>query len=261
MPADHLECLLATRPGALAIAVSGGLDSLTLMALAHGARTEVTIAVHAVSPAVQPEATDRVRETAAARDWMLRIVQPGEFEDSDYLANPVNRCFFCKNNLFQSMRLACPQATLASGTNTDDLGDFRPGLAAGRDHAVWTPYVEAGLDKAAIRQLARDLDMPDVAALPAQPCLASRIETGIAVRATDLAFVNRIEGMMTEAFGPGDHRCRVTRRGIVLQTDGGAELPDATKERIMATCTAEGRTFAGVEAYVKGSAFLRTESP
>ncbi len=269
-PRDDLEALLASRPGALAIAVSGGLDSLTLMAVAARVRGGETRAVHAVSPAVPDEATSRVRALAESLGWPLEVISAGELEDPAYRANPLNRCYFCKSNLFDTMTATFTAtgagATLATGTNRDDLGDFRPGLKAARERSVWQPYVEAAVGKDEIRAIARAEGLPEVAALPAQPCLASRIETGIAIRAEDLAFVHRVEQIMTERLGPGDHRCRVTRGGIVAQTPpGGEALRDPAERRRLETeiatlCAGAGRHFAGLEAYRKGSAFLRPAS-
>lgn len=258
----QLESLLRQRPGPIAVAVSGGVDSLSLMAVAArvcGARAQ---AVHAVSPAVPAEATARVRELSHARSWSLRVLGAGEFEDGRYLANPVNRCYYCKSNLFDAMATQLPEATIATGTNRDDLSDFRPGLEAARERQVWQPLVEAGIDKAAVRRLARHEGLPEVAELPAQPCLSSRIETGIPVRAADLDFVHRLESELTRALGPGDHRARITRRGVVAQTR--FEHPSlrhaSDREALSATlaglCDEAGREFAGLEPYRRGSAFL-----
>jgi len=129
---ERLLQVLQQPAQTLAVAVSGGVDSLTLMALAARVRPGRCVAVHARSPAVPEEATARVKALAAERAWRLRIIRAGEFSDPDYLSNPLDRCYYCKTNLFQAMASANPGALLATGTNTDDLGDFRPGLRAGR---------------------------------------------------------------------------------------------------------------------------------
>lgn len=258
--------LLQERPGRLAVAVSGGVDSLTLMTIAAVARPGQAVAVHAVSPAVPQEASERVRQLAGQRHWPLRILRAGEFEDPDYLSNPLNRCYFCKSNLFKAMFRAMPRATLATGTNTDDLGDFRPGLAAARESGVWQPFVDAQISKQTIRAMALAEGLPEIAALPAQPCLSSRIETGIAVRAEDLAFVHGMEQLLSARLGPGDHRCRITRRGVVAQTPSSHPLiADPGKRRrlereLAALCEADGRTFVTLEPYRRGSAFLHVET-
>jgi uncharacterized protein len=110
-------------------------------------------------------------------------------------------------------------ATLASGTNLDDLGDYRPGLEAAREHGVRHPYVEAGMDKAAVRVLAQTMGLFDLAALPAAPCLSSRLETGIDVTAERLRLVHAVERLIDERMNPATVRCRLFHDGIAVQLD------------------------------------------
>jgi uncharacterized protein len=205
--------------GEAAVAVSGGVDSLTLAAFA-GRRLGPgrALMVHAVSPAVPPQASARVRALAAQEGWSLQIVDAGEFGDPDYLRNPVNRCFFCKTNLY-GVVAAVTGRTILSGANTDDLGDYRPGLEAARRYGVRHPYVEAGMDKAGVRILARELALGDIADLPASPCLSSRVETGIAIEAATLSFINAVEDLVAAALKPRTTRCRVRAGGVVIELD------------------------------------------
>jgi uncharacterized protein len=247
-----LEAVLADLPD-LAIAVSGGVDSMTLAHAAHRAGVPGLLVVHALSPAVPMEATERVRDHASRFGWRLREVDAGEFADPEYRANPVNRCYFCKNNLYD--RIAhVTEGPIASGANLDDLGDYRPGLIAAAEHRVRHPYVEAGMTKAAVRALARDFDLADISELPAQPCLSSRVETGIAINARDLAFVARMERALAPHAPQGtDLRCRVTHGGIVVE----APEPDEAMRRIAEElCASESRLFLGFRPYRRGAAFL-----
>src|SRR3989442_2951323 len=197
------------RPiGDVAVAVSGGVDSMTLAAAAHRDAALRVEMFHAVSPAVPHEATTRVRRYAAREGWALHVIDAREFDDPDYLRNPVTRCFHCKSNLYGTIA-AATDAQIVSGTNTDDLGDYRPGLDAARERAVRHPYVEAGLDKHSVRRLARELGLHDVAELPAAPCLASRIETGIAIEAGALNLVQEVERHLAATVAPQAVRCRV----------------------------------------------------
>lgn len=244
----------------LAIAVSGGVDSMTL---AHAAAQVTRIeAVHAVSPAVPERATARLKRHAAREGWTLRLVEAGEFADPDYLRNPVNRCFFCKTNLYRRIR-AASDAPIAAGTNSDDLSDFRPGLRAAADHGVLHPFVTAGLAKADIRALARQFGLDDIAELPAQPCLASRVETGLPILAADLAFADALELAIAEAVGPGDLRCRIAAAGIRLELP--SDLPESLRERATALarelCAAAGRPLAEIASYRRGSAFRHDRQP
>lgn len=137
--------------GRLAVAVSGGVDSLTLSVRAHHYRNGEVQMFHAVSPAVPVEATARVRAMAEREGWPLKIIDAAEFSDPRYRANPVNRCFYCKSHLYDAIA-ACTDAQIVSGTNLDDLGEYRPGLDAASSRSVRHPYVEAGIGKQALRR-------------------------------------------------------------------------------------------------------------
>ena len=247
---------------AVGVALSGGVDSLTLAAAAHAALGEGATMYHARSPAVPPEATARVRAMARERGWRLEVFDAGEFARAEYRANPVDRCFYCKTSLYAAMR-ARTAAQLLSGTNLDDLGEFRPGLRAAEDHAVRHPYVEIGADKQAVRAMARALGLGTAAELPAAPCLASRIETGIGIDADMLALVHASERLVGAAVAARTVRCRVRAGGVVLELDAAAleaiepqrraELARAVGEIFSAAGSALSVSFA---PYRNGSAFL-----
>jgi len=258
---DALDTVLDAL-GDVSIAVSGGIDSLTLATIAvqrlGAGRAGI---MHAVSPAVPPEATERVRMLADKEGWDLQLIDAGEFSDPDYIANPVNRCFFCKGNLYGAITARTARQVL-SGTNLDDLGEYRPGLDAARNFSVRHPFVEAGIGKADVRRLAREAGLGDLSELPASPCLSSRIETSIAIDAGTLAAVHRIETFLTEAISPKTVRCRIRRSGVVIELDTGSlqrtgdmgaviseMLPEAYQDRPV--------TF---EPYRNGSAFIGARS-
>lgn len=250
----RLRAVLSSR-GAIAIAVSGGVDSMTLAWLAHRTTPVPPLMVHAVSPAVPARATALVRAYAAREGWDLAVTGAGEFDDPSYRANPVDRCYFCKNNLYARIR-ALTDRPIASGTNEDDLGDYRPGLRAAAERGVIHPYVEAGIGKAAIYALARVHGLADLAALPAQPCLASRVETGIAITADDLAFIEQAEQHLAALLPAGATlRCRITRAGVIVET-AAPQPPAAVTAAAEALCQAAGRPFAGLRPYRRGAAFL-----
>jgi uncharacterized protein len=249
---DALEDVLSSL-GEVSIAVSGGVDSVTLATIANRLNGPDRVAiVHAVSPAVPPEATERVQALAASEGWDLRIIDAGEFADADYLKNPLNRCFFCKGHLY---------GAIAALSKMDDLGEYRPGLDAAKGFSVRHPFVEAGIDKKGVRERARLAGLGLIAELPASPCLSSRIETSIAIKQDVLAAVHRIESFLTKTLDPKTVRCRVRRSGIVVELDPDALsragtlaangdalrdlLPDAYKDQPLS-----------FEQYRNGSAFV-----
>ncbi len=259
--AGQFAPLLASlaRHQRLAIAVSGGVDS---MALAHFAwrhlGTRVTM-YHASGPAVPAAAGARVSGHAARHGWPLVLIDAGEQGDERYRANPVERCYYCKTNLYARIAAATADQ-LASGTNLDDLADFRPGLRAAAEHAVVHPYVEAGMDKASVYRLAASLGLDDLERLPAQPCLASRVETGIAIAPADLAFIDAVESRLTARLGAETVlRCRVTAAGVVIELAPPHDTTAAALAGALGAelCRGEQRRFAGVRRYVRGAAFLR----
>lgn len=269
-PIHKLNAVLV-RMGPVAVAVSGGVDSLTLAQAAHRHLGTDAEMIHATSAAVPPEATARTRAIADANGWILRIIDAGEFADDNYLANPVNRCFFCKSALYGSLsRLTDRQ--IVSGANTDDLGDYRPGMEAAENSGVRHPFIEAGIDKGGVRAIARFLGMEDVSELPASPCLSSRIETGIPVTAENLAFVHAVENRVGEWLSyhggfSGAVRCRVRAEGAAVELDN-ANLAtilseDAADLRREIDQMATENGYVGsvpFEPYRMGSAFLTDDS-
>jgi uncharacterized protein len=267
--ADALGSLLDDI-GPVAVAVSGGVDSTTLATLAHRRLGRRAKMMHAVSPAVPPEATERVRALALSEGWHLEILDAGEFEDPRYRANPANRCFYCKTNLYARIApiAAAAGAVTVSGTNRDDLADWRPGLKAAEEHGVRHPYVEVGIDKAGVRAIARHLNLGEIAELPASPCLSSRIETGIAIDPEELALVHEVEMFIGAKLGASTVRCRLRRTGLVIELDPASldRLPSTERDTLTAAVAAIARVRGGerpiaFKAYRMGSAFLRPGGP
>lgn len=261
---EQLETVLAAM-GDVAVAVSGGVDSLTLATFAHRRLGGLVNMFHATSPAVPAEATERTLELSQREGWQLTIIDAGEFTRDEYRANPVNRCFYCKTSLYGAIRPAT-KAQIVSGTNLDDLGEYRPGLDAARDHSVRHPFVEAAIDKSGVRAIARHLALGDIAELPSAPCLSSRIETGIAIDPEMLACVHAAEQLVAAALAPRTVRCRVRAGGAVIELDRDALAGMSEPRRaalaiqVEALFVAHGFALAvSFAPYRTGSAFLIRE--
>jgi len=246
----------------IAVAVSGGVDSLTLATYAHRLMPGRVSMYHAISPAVPGEGTRRTQALAAGEGWTLRVIDAGEFDDTDYLRNPIDRCFYCKRSLYGAIQ-PHTAAQIVSGTNLDDLGEYRPGLIAAKEHGVRHPFVEAAMTKQQVRALARELGLVQVADLPSSPCLSSRVETGIAIDPAALAAIHAAEGLLARALGPKTVRCRVRGSGVVVELDQasldalGEDRRGALGEQVNALFASTGLNGpVRFEPYRTGSAFL-----
>jgi len=153
---------------------------------------------------------------------------------------------------------------LLSGTNADDLQDFRPDLEAARRHGVRHPFVECGVDKATIRRICRHLGHPELAELPAAPCLSSRVETGLRIDPAVLRLIDRLETLLRERLVPAVVRCRVRRDAVAVQLDPASLAALSAMDRadwcgLIRALAAPLGLPAGVtfEPYRMGSAFVR----
>lgn len=179
----------------LVIAYSGGVDSAFLLAEAHRILGDRALGVIADSPSLPRSALDEALAVARAMGAVVEVVKTLELENPDYTANPPNRCYFCKAELFQRLdHLAATRGyrAIAYGENADDMHHERPGRTAAAEFRIIAPLRDAALTKAEIRTLSRELGLPTADA-PAQPCLSSRIPWGTPVTPDALAMVERGE--------------------------------------------------------------------
>ncbi|HMA44579.1 MAG TPA: ATP-dependent sacrificial sulfur transferase LarE [Gemmatimonadales bacterium] len=210
---DRLDLLRAVvRPfGSALVGFSGGVDSALLaVVLRQELGPGRMLAAVGRSPAVAADQWEAAHTLAERFDVPLVAVATHELEDPRYSANPTNRCFFCKTELWSRLGELARERGLAvvcDGTNVDDLGEHRPGAAAGMRAGVRSPLAEAGLTKADIRVAARELGLPNWSA-PAAPCLASRVRYGLQITPRRLREVEAGEAVLRGMGVKGDLRVR-----------------------------------------------------
>lgn len=167
----------------VAVAFSGGVDSAVVSKAASLALGDRAIAVTALSASLATGELQEAQDVAHQIGIRHVVIKTDEFQNDQYLANPSNRCFFCKTELYTQLSSRLDELgveLIANGANLDDTGDHRPGLQAAQDHSVRSPLIEAGLRKLDVRELAQFWDLP-VWNKPAMPCLSSRIAYGVSV--------------------------------------------------------------------------------
>lgn len=211
LASDKFEKLrgLLRSYGSCLVAYSGGVDSVFLARVAHEVLGAKALAVIADSPSLPRRELEEALRLGRDFGFPVRVVQTAEFANPDYLANPLNRCYFCKHELFEELApLAKAEGftVIAYGENASDVGDFRPGAQAAKEFYVRAPLKEAGLTKAEIRALSAQLGLP-TADKPQMACLSSRIPHGEAVTEGKLRMIEAAENVLRD-FGFYDVRVR-----------------------------------------------------
>jgi pyridinium-3,5-biscarboxylic acid mononucleotide sulfurtransferase len=177
------------------IAYSGGIDSTLVAKIAYDVLGERALAVTAKSPSLLPEELEDATIQAATIGIAHQVVETHEMDNPNYSSNPVNRCYFCKSELHDTLK---PMAMkfgypyVVDGVNADDLGDYRPGIQAARERGARSPLAELGITKLEVREIAKSIGLPWWNK-PAQPCLSSRFPYGEEITIPKLNRVGRAE--------------------------------------------------------------------
>lgn len=204
--------------GSVLVAYSGGTDSSLVLKVAYDLLGDKVMALTAVSaslPALERQEAEQVAKQIGARHI---LIDSNEIADPDYLANTPNRCFFCKKETYGKLTVYAQQHgfnTIVDGTNADDTGDYRPGRKAANEYHVRSPLMEAGFGKPEIRQLAKELGLPNWDK-PAAACLSSRIPYGTSITLNSLSQVERAEAMLHNL---GLRQLRVRHHGEVARIE------------------------------------------
>ncbi|MHC5613175.1 MAG: ATP-dependent sacrificial sulfur transferase LarE [Nostoc sp.] len=213
------------------IAYSGGVDSTLVAKIAFDVLGDRALAVTAVSPSLLPEELEDAKIQAATIGIAHKIVQTQEMENPNYTSNPVNRCYFCKSELHDTLKplaLELGYPYVVDGVNADDLHDYRPGIQAAKERGARSPLAEIGVTKLEVRQLSQQLSLAwwDK---PAQPCLSSRFPYGEEITVAKLQRVGRGEIYLRKL---GWENLRVRSQGDTARI----ELPsEQIKEFVLTT--------------------------
>ena len=214
---EKLAGWLAQFPSVL-VAYSGGVDSALVMAAAHRKLGAQALACIGVSPSYPEREMQAAVELAQSLGAKFRLVPTQEVLNPNYAANPENRCYFCKTELYDRLRAVADQedfAVILDGTNTSDLGDHRPGRVAATEHGVRSPLVELGATKDDVRAMARALNLP-VWEKPAMACLSSRVPHGTPIVPALLGRIERAEDVLVRL---GFKQFRVRHHGDIARIE------------------------------------------
>ncbi len=226
---EALEGRLAEL-GRVVVAYSGGVDSAFLAAVGHEVLGPHSLAATAKSPAVAHSELAAATALACSRGWNHLVVETAELERDGYVRNAPDRCYWCKTELFSVLQPIAAErgGQIVTGTNADDLHDFRPGLTAAARSSIRAPLAEVGLTKREIRALSADIGLP-TADKPASPCLASRVAYGVRVTAEALDRIDRAEEFLRSL---GFKELRVRDHGDLARIEvPAAEIESAAAQR------------------------------
>ena len=225
------------------IAYSGGVDSTLVAKVAYEVLSDRALAITAVSPSLLPEELEAAKHQARVIGIQHKLVKTQEMENPNYTSNPINRCYFCKSELHDTLKPIAQARSypyIVDGVNADDLHDYRPGIQAAKERGVRSPLAEVGITKIEVRQLSQQLGLPwwDK---PSQPCLSSRFPYGEEITVTKLQRVGRAEVYLRQL---GYQNLRVRSEGDTARI----ELPPEQIQKFVVNTNLE-KLVAQLQAY------------
>jgi uncharacterized protein len=245
--------------GSCVVAFSGGVDSALMLHVATSELGDRALGVTGRSESLAEREYVSAIGFAGATGARHEVIETRELHDARYAANPADRCYFCKSELYGKLREIAAQrglATIVDGFNRDDEGDWRPGRKAARENGVRSPLAEAGFGKADVRELARALGL-DIWDKPALACLSSRFPYGTPITLDLLRQVDRAEQAVHDA---GVRVCRVRHHGEVArievpETEIASLCDPVLRRAITAGVKAAGYRFVALDlgGYVSGN--------
>jgi len=261
-PAEKYETLrgIIRSMGAVVVGYSGGADSALLIKVAHDELGDRAVAVIAVSESYAQRERDDAIALAELLGIPVAIVDARELDNENYASNPSNRCYYCKTELFTHLSQVARDRDIrwiAYGANHDDLGDYRPGQQAAQEFGVRAPLLEAGLTKAEIRHISKQLGLPTWDK-PAMACLSSRFPYGTRITAELLARLDAAEDFLRHDLKFRQVRVRHHDSIARLEVDAGEMnrlLDPEVRELVSDKLKSLGYTYVAVElgGYRSGS--------
>lgn len=226
----------------VAVAFSAGVDSTLVLKIALDTLGQQNVvAVTARSDSIARDELDQSKTIADQLDVEHVMIDTDEFSNENYLANPTNRCYFCKDTLYSHLEKFIAQRNInamVNGINADDLGDYRPGITAASEHNVRSPIAEAGLTKKEVRELSKRFDLPTYDK-PASPCLSSRVPYGQSITPEKLRMIESAEKHLHQL---GFRECRVRHHENMARI----EVPQKDIPRLV-----ESKTAADVDRHFR----------
>ncbi|UCG28192.1 MAG: ATP-dependent sacrificial sulfur transferase LarE [Bacteroidales bacterium] len=245
--------------GHVVVAFSGGVDSTFLLKVAHDVLNDNVFAVLATSPTYPSREYSKAMEIVRQIGAKLRVIRTRELEDITFNNNPVNRCYYCKSELFQKISELAKKdgfGNMVDGSNYDDRSDYRPGMKALKEKKVRSPLMEAGLTKKEIREFSKGMNLPtwekDELA-----CLSSRFPYGEKITAEKLNMVDMVENLLSD-LGFRNIRARHSKNTIRIEVDPGQIYKFFDRDlrnRILRSVKQIGYTYVTIdlEGYRRGS--------